>query len=332
MEKKQYSFGSGELLSQLKSFGEKGITELTVHDAELSGSRPKLVSLLNAVAKQAPQLYLNLSVKPDVIDASVINLAQNLYCTLDIPFTSANPKSDKYLFDKKLYSKKAAVLNNAGLVFGFDMDYAVCPGDSLKLFRDRIDFAASLYPNHIDFAQLYSQSGIKEKCTGTFSSQDIALAKRIAVGTSVFYSAGRAVPWFNIVISALKINPSKFLADFGEWLDCNNFSVNKADGQTIANLTHKEIEKMQTAFMEIKFEEKSKTHLFVIARDLVRLYGALSRVDAESEECELDLNFNPDDLLSPASLNLVSFAENVCMENCRIKVFAGDDCPDYKII
>ena len=72
--------------------------------------------------------------------------------------------------------------------------------------------------------------------------------------------------------------------------------------------------------------------MFVIAKDIVSLYGAFSRVDQEGEETVLSLSFNPEDLLSPASLNLSSFSDNVCMEDCRIKVYAGEDAPEYDFV
>ena len=89
---------------------------------------------------------------------------------------------------------------------------------------------------------------------------------------------------------------------------------------------------MQLNFLEMKFEEKHKEHLYVIVKDLVSLYGAFSRVELEGEETVLNLSFNPEDLLSPASLNLSSFADNVCMEECRIKIYAGEEAPEYKIL
>ena len=133
-----------------------------------------------------------------------------------------------------------------------------------------------------------------------------------------------------MVLKPLKIAPSKFFSDFAEWLSCNNINLN--DFENIEKLSHKEIEKMQLLFLEMKFEEKQKEHLYVIVKDIVILYGAFSRVDFEGEESILNLSFNPDDLLSPASLNLSSFSDNVCMEECKIKVFAGEESPEYKFL
>lgn len=335
MDKTEYNFSHENLEQELKSISQKKITELCVHDEKIASDKKFLIRFLQCAIKNIPDVYFNIKVYPNIIDNEVINLFSRFYCSIEIPFTeSKNQIAEKnkkvFLLDKKLYSKKADLLNYAGLVFGFDMDFALCFGDSFKMFRDRIDFAVTLYPNHINFPQMDNSFIKKEKCTGTYSSQDINFSKNIAIAIKIFYTKGRAVPWFNLVLKPLKIAPSKFFSDFAEWLSCNNINLN--DFENIEKLSHKEIEKMQLLFLEMKFEEKQKEHLYVIVKDIVILYGAFSRVDFEGEESILNLSFNPDDLLSPASLNLSSFSDNVCMEECKIKVFAGEESPEYKFL
>lgn len=345
MDKGEYSFNRENLEDALKTFAQKKITEFYVHDEKLASDKKLLIHFLKSALREAPDVYYNIRINADIIDNEVIQNALELFCSFEITLTESKnniEQKDKkvFLFDKKLYSKKAALLNNAGVVFGFDLDFALSHGDSFKAFRDRVDFALTLYPNHIDFPQLESdgfQKGgdqnenlLKEKCTGTYSSQDISYSKKIAAAVKIFYTLGRAVPWFNIVLNPLKIAPSKFFSDFAEWLECNNVPLFNSDKNE--KLSHREIEKMQLLFLEMKFEEKHKEHLFVIAHDIVSLYGAFSRVDQENEETVLNLSFNPDDLLSPASLNLASFSDNVCMEECRIKVYAGEQAPEYDFV
>lgn len=335
MDKTEYNFSHENLESELKTFSQKKITQLYVHDEKIASEKKLLIHFLQTAIKDIPEVYLNIKVYPNIIDNEVINLLSNLYCSIEIPFTESKNQIDQkdkkvFLLDKKLFSKKADLLNYAGLVFGFNMDFALSAGDSFKMFRDRIDFAVTLYPNHIDFPQLEKDFIDKEKCTGTYSSQDISFSKNLAIATKIFYTSGRAVPWFNIVLKPLKLAPSKFFADFAEWLSCNNVNLN--DFEKIEKLSHKEIEKMQLLFLEMKFEEKQKEHLYVIVKDIVSLYGAFSRVDLEGEESVLNLSFNPDDLLSPASVNINSFSDNVCMEECKIKIYSGSEAPEYKFL
>ena len=50
-----------------------------------------------------------------------------------------------------------------------------------------------------------------------------------------------------------------------------------------------------------------------------------AKSQGEGEESELELSYNPDDLLSPECTDLDYFAENVCMEECHIKIFMQND-------
>lgn len=359
--KDEYNFDLTDLDSQLASFSQKGITRFSLHEGVFSRDRNSLKNFLSKAKKYIPEVFISIPVEAEVIDCEIVALCKDLFCSLDIFFRADKiakkideKKSEKFadeknskkfgamkfdskknfspkgtaFFDKKLFSKKAALLNDADLVFGFLADFAISPRDSIKFFRERLDFAMTLYPNHIEFPQIYSDER-EEKCTATFSSQDISYAQRLAFATEIFYSYGRAVPWFNSVLKPLKISPSNFFSDFAEWQICNNCGFKSRE--KVAALSHKEIEKMQLLFLEEKYDEKNLRHVFPAVRDAVLLNGAFSRLAGEGEECSLELSFNPDDLLSPAAMDLPAFCENICMEKCRVKIFAGDEGPDYKI-
>lgn len=335
--KDEYNFDLTDLDSQLASFSQKGITRFSLHEGVFSRDRNSLKNFLSKAKKYIPEVFISIPVEAEVIDCEIVALCKDLFCSLDIFFRADeiakkigeknSPKSAAF-FDKKLFSKKAALLNDADLVFGFLADFAVSPRDSIKFFRERLDFAMTLYPNHIEFPQIYSDER-EEKCTATFSSQDISYAQRLAFAAEIFYSCGRAVPWFNSVLKPLKISPSNFFSDFAEWQICNNCGFKQRE--KVAAFSHKEIEKMQLLFLEEKYDEKNLRHVFPAVRDVVLLNGAFSRLAGEGEECSLELSFNPDDLLSPAAMDLSAFCENICMEKCRVKIFAGDEGPDYKI-
>jgi len=323
----EYNFDLSNIDSELASFKKRGITEFALHDERFSSDKKALADFLKKAERLIPEVYLSIPVKAEIIDAEIIGLLQNLFCSLDVIMRGDLGK--KFFLDKKLFSKKAALLNNAGIVFGFLMDYARADGDSVKNFRDRIDFALPLYPNHIDFEQLFS-SQKEAKNTAIFSSQDINWARDVAFAINIFYSSGRAVPWFNSALKPLKIAPSKFFSDFAEWQRCNNCGFDSR--KKVVEESHKEIEKMQILFLEEKYSEKRLEHLLPVVTDLVKINGAFSRLEGEGEETELKLNFNPDDLMSPAAFDINSFAENVCMEECRVKIYDANGQPDYKFI
>lgn len=324
----EFEFSLKNIDSDLKEMALRGVTEFSLHDAAISHDKAALKAFLRAAQKYIPDVQISIPVSAALIDGDVVEACQNLFCSLDI-FFYPDSGGGKYFFDKKLFLKKAALLNNAGLVFGFLADFARSPSDSIKNFRERIDFALPLYPNHIEFPQLYSTEKEAKK-SATFSSQDITYARDVSFALSVFYSEGRAVPWFNSVLKPLRIAPSKFFSDFAEWQRCNNCGFDARE--KIGRLSSAEIEKMQLLFLEEKYCEKKIEHLMPIVQDIVRINWAFSRLDGDGIESELNLSFNPDDLTSPAALDIESFSENVCMEECRIKVYAGREFPEYKFI
>lgn len=290
-------------------------------------TKDELLRFIENTQKKSPDSFVQAEVSASAIDAKNVSLLQELWCSLDIPLEAVQ-KDKALLFDKKLYSSKAKILNDAGLVFGFIINYGLSSSDTFKAFRDRLDFALSLYPNHIIFPQL--ESSALPKSTAFFSSKDMDFARGIAFACRTFYTAGRAVSWFNTILQALKINASSFFSDFDEWQQCNNCSY--ITDFIPEEVSHKEIEKMQLNFLKEKFSEKHKMHLYPAAEDMVKLNGAFSRLTCESEESVIETSYSPEDIFSPYATNLLSFAENVTMENCSVKIFFNKDEPDFKIL
>ncbi len=328
---KTFNFKTEQLESSLSQFSEKGITEFTLQDEQILNSKGRLLKFLQAVQKNAPELFLTLPLEAKMLDMDVCRECSKLNCTIDIPLKGES-KGDAFLFDKKFYSKRAQMLNTLGLVFGFDLDFAFEKNDRIKSFFERLDFAVNLYPNHLDFPQLEAELSdrkkIEAKPSATFSTQDIKRAKAVAVAASAFYSYGRAVTWFLAVLFPLKITPVKFFEDFYEWQKLNHFGL---DGDWEEYKTnHKQIEKLQLDFLRFKYEEKNKMQLFEVVSNIVRLNGALSRCFGEGEESIVEMSYNPDEILSGQAMNIQSFFDNAFMEYSRVKVFMGSDGPDFK--
>ncbi len=325
---KEFKFKAEELESQISTLTQKGITELSVTDEKVAHDKNRLLRLMKLVAQQAPDVFVSFLADASVIDREVVSAASNIFCSFDIPLECSD-KGGKLLFDKKFYANKARLLNEAGLVFGFHLTYSTVPGDSLKLFMERLDFAVQQYPNHIDFPQTESDE-YEAKVSGTFSAADIRYCRDTAFACRTFYTSGRAVPWFLSVLKPLRIYPSRFFSDFAEWQRVNNCSYKS--GFVPESENHKSIEKMQLLFLDEKYEEKHCNSLITLMHDIVYLNGAMSRVAGEGEETQLVTSYNPDDLLSEEAFDLAAFCENVCMEECKVKVFAGEYGPDYEVI
>ncbi len=315
------------LLEQLKENRLKKITEISLHDKAFSKDKRAIKQFFVQLQDISPDIFVNIVVQPSVIDRELASLFAQSYCSIDIPLNGTE-KNDVLLFDKKLYSAKVSILNEFCVVFGFDMGFGSQNADTFKAFRERLDFAVSLYPNHIDFFQIETEN--LPKSTGVFSSKDLDFARGIAFACKTFYSSGRAVAWFNAALAPLKISASTFFADFEEWQHCNNCSWES--GFSPDSVLHFALEEMQLKFLQEKYAEKHKESLFLALSDIVRLNGAFSRVAQEGKECTLNLSYNPSDLLSPQMLNLTRFCDTVTMQECSVKVFCGSDSPDYKIL
>ena len=327
---KEFKFKAEELESQIASLSQKGITELSVTDEKVAHDKNKLLRLMRLIAQHAPEVFVSFLADASLIDREIISAAQNIFCSFDIPLTCSE-KGGHLLFDKKFYANKARLLNETGLVFGFQLTYAATPGDSLKLFMERLDFAVQQYPNHIDFAQtMNSEEEKTAKVTGFFSAQDIRYARDLAFSCRTFYTSGRAVPWFLSVLKPLRIYASRFFADFAEWQRCNNCDYKS--GFVPEAVPHKDIEKMQMLFLEQKYEEKRQHSLLLLVKDIVAINGAMSRVAGEGEESTIVTSYNPDDLLSEEAVDLAAFCENVCMEECKVRIFADEEGPDYEVL
>ena len=325
---KQYQFAVKDLETQIENLKKKDVTEFTLHDASVSKDKRQLLKIINLFAQKAPDLYLNLLIDASVIDKEVALAATQIFCSFDIPLECEN-KGGKLLFDKKFYANKANLLNDFGLVFGFYLTYATAEGDSLKAYMDRLDFAVNQYPNHIDFPQTMEGADDTAKVTGLFSAKDIRYARDLSFACRTFYTQGRAVPWFLSALKPLRIYPSRFFADFAEWQRCNNCDYKS--GFIPEKEEHKAIEKMQLLFLDVKYEEKQCDDLLTVVHDVVTINGAMSRLAGENQESQVETSYHPDDLFSEEIFDLKAFAENVCMMECKVNIFAGEEGPDYSV-
>ena len=318
---KEYKFNASQLEKDLSSLMDLGITRLIVADEAITSKKESFLRFVCRAQEEAPEIFYKFYLNPSIIDGQVCQELSQLYCALQLPLAAAD------LAEKKAFSRKIDFLNRSGLVFGFDLEFAQEEGDSARLFRDRLNFALSLYPNHIDFSCLEQEL---PQPTKTFSSKDIGLAADKAYACGLFYSAGRAVPWFLSVLKPLRITPDSFFADFAEWLQCNNLGrqnsakagvkISGDSNHRINQLSHQEIEQMQLLFLQLKYQEKGLEYLLSVVQELVRFNGAFGRLVGEDQESELDLAFHPEDLSSPYSQDVQAFAENVCMEQCRVRL------------
>ena len=138
----EFNFSLLELEKNPGFLLEKNIQQVTISDAELSSDKNRFVKLIKLIEKQVPEVHFTFYISPSIIDKEIVENLSSIACTLQIDFLS------EYLLEKrKFFSKKIRLLNDYGLVFGFNIDSANFP--TIKSFKNALDEAINYYPNHI---------------------------------------------------------------------------------------------------------------------------------------------------------------------------------------
>ena len=314
-EDKIFTFSENSLEKELASLEKEKIRQVRVSQKSITGNKSKLLRFISLAEKNAPEVLYQFEIPLSMIDRDTVAAFSSIYSSLDIEFESVEQNFSKNL------SKKANLLNEAGLIFGFVVNLKDI---SIKSFKSYVDFMILQYPNHINFVTE------NLKPTNVLSTQDIKTVENLCFAIECFYTFGRAVPWFLSVLNPLRIKSSVLLSDFAEWQRCNNCRLKS--GFNPKSEHHLVIEKMLLSFLKFKYEEKKLFHAFPVAEDLIKLNGAFARACGEGEETILDLSYSPEDLFSPYSQDVLAFSEEVCMEACSVKVFNTSDGPDFKLL
>ena len=138
----EFNFSLLELEKNPGFLLEKNIQQVTISDAEFSSDKNRFVKLIKLIEKQVPEVHFTFYISPSIIDKEIVENLSSIACTLQIDFLT------EYLGEKrKFFSKKIRLLNDYGLVFGFNIDSANFP--TIKSFKNALDEAINYYPNHI---------------------------------------------------------------------------------------------------------------------------------------------------------------------------------------
>lgn len=229
-------FSLERLEAELHHFALTGVSQVFVIDSTFNQDAKRAKTILRMIKRTAPGIHFHFEVRSEFIDREMAGLFAKITCSLQIGLQSCNYGVLKKLgrtFRKDEFSSRISLLNESGAVFGFDLMYGL-PGDTLQGFYDSLDFAISLYPNHLDIFQLAVLPGTALRLRSlniglehlftppytlmsspTFSIDDMQEAKQIASACDVFYTRGKAVAWFNAVMAVLGLKPSDFLRRFG---------------------------------------------------------------------------------------------------------------------
>jgi len=281
-QKSVRKFSLERIEEELKWMSDNKISQVFVLDSTFNLDMKRAKIILGMIQKIAPDTHFHFEARSEFIDDELAFLFSSLKCSLQIGLQSSNPeilKNVKRIFNPEEFVNNIALLNDTGAIFGFDLIYGL-PGDSYNGFRDSLNFALSLFPNHIDIfpmavlpgtplyqrkelLNLRSQNYPPYKLieSSTFSEEDMEKAEKLAVACDIFYSRGRAVAWFQPVIEAVGLTPVELLEAFQGWLY-------NGSGELSDKFSDEEIWQLQRKFVQELFLENRK-ELSDIALDII---------------------------------------------------------------
>lgn len=277
--------------AELELFEARGIREVFVLDPTFNYHKVQAKQVLRLIAEKAPGTHFFFEVRSEFLDKEMAGLFAAIPCTLQIGLQSAHDdvlRNISRSFDSEDFEAKILLLHEAGVPYGFDLIYGL-PGDSLEGFRESVDFALHLVPNHLDVFRLSVLPGTRlaETAAGlelnyearnpyrviaspTFSALDMDQAGHIARGCDVLYNRGRAVPWFGMLLEPLELPPSGVFQSFATWVDAH------PDDDPIET---------QRSFFQFLFDARGDSLLGALAADVIACFGYSSALmDEPSDE------------------------------------------------
>ncbi|MCQ2591888.1 MAG: radical SAM protein [Treponema sp.] len=353
-EKTVRHFPVERIKKELDLFAKYDVPQVFVLDPTYNADKKQAMELLKLIAQKTPNTFYYFEARGEMIDLQLAQAFTKIPCALQIGLQSCNEEVLKLVhrpFNRKQFQKGIGFLNDAGVTFGLDLIFGL-PGDSLKGFKESIDFAISLYPNNLEMFCLSVLPGtdLADRAnelklnfepqapyhiinTDRFSKPDIAIAEKLSKACTIFYNLGRAVPWFNSICKCLKMRPSDFfirLVASKEYAVLYDEYIKESKNNCEADTTV--IEKQQISFISTLLKEKRLDKLIIPAIDLIRFHGALSRTQATGKKEKIQLHYIPEYLDSQYASDLQFFAANVKQKNCMMETFKQNNYADYKMV
>lgn len=232
-------YDSDRIRDELRLFEEKGVEQIWVLDPTFNVKKDRALTILNMIEEIAPQIHFTFEVRAELLDEEIAEAFSRIHCSLQIGLQSS---SDDVL--KKLnrtikadeFIEKIALLNKYGVVFGLDLIYGL-PGDSISGFKQSLDFAVELIPNHLDIfrlsvfpgTELYDEADslgliFNEKPpyevlrSRSFSENELNSAENLSIATDLFYNSGKAAPWLMPLLDSLDKKPNEFFQLFADFI------------------------------------------------------------------------------------------------------------------
>lgn len=319
--KKVVGFPRERIAQEIDFFARKKVAQIFVLDPTYNADAGRALEILALIRKKLSSTFFHFECRAEFLTPALAKAFASIPCSLQIGLQSSSEKVLSLVnrpFNAKEFKRKIALLNESGAVFGFDLIYGL-PGDTLGGFMESINYAVSLYPNHLELFRLSVLPGtdLHDRAedlglvydqkppylvhsTPSFSEKDLSAAEKIARACSLFYSQGRAVSWFLAVCKPLKISYADFFKRFAQYLET-------APLQRCPSLT--DIEKHQKDFVRKVYTEKGLLSLLPWAEDMISLFSALARYKSDGIDSSLSLRYSAQSLLDIAALDGTNFCK-----------------------
>jgi len=303
-------FSFDRIKQELELFQEHGVEQIFVLDPTFNYNPKNAKKILQLIVEKQADIQFYFEVRSEFLDEELAELFSMISCSLQIGLQSSDPNVLKNI-NRKInqddFQEKILLLHQNQVVYGFDLIYGL-PTDTLERFKNSIDFALGMAPNHLDIfplsvlpgtklfdtASSFNMNYLHENpytviSTPTFSETEMLEAKEIANACEQFYNNGKAVPWFSLVIETLAMKPSDFLIEFANWLSLDE------------NISEDPF-RQQLAFLKHIFEDKMQnSELGNIASDIAAYFGYTAMLMECSTGISTAINANCKYILNPDS-------------------------------
>ena len=331
---------------EIERFEGEGVDEVFVLDPTFNADAKRMAEAVRIFRERGPSLRYLVELRAELLTPRQAELLSTIDCTVQIGLQSSDPAVLKLVdrdFEPESFARKVGLLDAAGIIYGLDLIYGL-PGDTLAGFRKSLDYALDLGPNHLDVFRLavlpgtsladrVGDMGIEHdaeapylvRSTPRFGAADLAQAERLADAADLLYNKGRAVMWFRPILELARIRPSSIISSFAD------FAASSLAGRS--SMAHRAVEKLQLDFLAELFAGKPPAGKAASARaalDLVRASGAWTRALAEDETTEMELGWEPEELLDYASADIAGFAAENPAASCRWTCSPGPDGPSFR--
>ncbi|MCK4503017.1 MAG: radical SAM protein [Desulfuromonadales bacterium] len=285
-------FPTERLQQELKLFAKHRVGQIWILDSTFNAPPKRGKQLLRMLLELAPQIHYHIEAKADFLDSDTINLLSQLSCSVQIGLQSATAAVLAPLhrnLQLQQMEQHLQQMSRAGITFGLDLIYGL-PGDNHAGFCNSLDFTLRQQPNQVDVFPLAVLPGTelfdKQREFGirgesqppyllqtnqSYSAADLQKSRLLAAATDIFYNRGRAVGFFIQLCNALKLLPSVFLQQFGDWLVTEK-KIGLEEIMAVDNWQPDAILPLQQQFVAQQLKAKKISKLLAIATDLINFH------------------------------------------------------------